>query len=512
MRPEEAEKFCQIAQELGLIKPEQRSAFLAQSVKGIHNPTAYFLLQGMLQPDQADRVLDELATGIRGATKIMKMEDTVLVMRPASTPAEAVPEPAPAPAEEVEVLPDESGSSGILNMDDTALQLAALVLEAQRAESGELPAGVLPPSKPFVRVAIRRGDITGPQVQEYIAQTSTGFQDAATFFLLSGILLPEQIDRIGEEVAREGSGNPLLQGAEESVLRMKRVEAEIPPEPCLPVFLGRYTALGELGRGDLGIVYKAHDTVNNRPVAVKVFTGGGLTPAELTRFMKDVRLAGRLAHPNLVSVLDTRSEGDQHFIIMEFIDGVALDEFAAARPCTGSRRDRATAEVLRTLVQVANALQSAHERKILHRGLKPRNVLVERGGLAKVTDFGLAKDTGALATSGASAALPHYMSPEQAQGDARNLDARSDVYSFAALLYFCVCGIAPFEGGAIHEILQKVVTGEAVRPLRIRPEMDRELEMVILKGLRKEKSRRYGSMREIADDLRRFARGERILA
>lgn len=276
----------------------------------------------------------------------------------------------------------------------------------------------------------------------------------------------------------------------------------------LPAIPG-YEVLSEVGEGGMGVVYKARQLGLNRVVALKMIRGGAHAgSAERERFKAEAEAAARLHHPNVVQIYDVGEHAGQPFLSVEYVDGGNLAQQLAGGPLAA----RQAAELLAAL---AGAVQSAHGRGIIHRDLKPANVLLDKGGVAKVTDFGLAKrlDGGAGQTkTGAVLGTPSYMAPEQAEGRNREVGPATDVWALGAILYECLTGRPPFLGTSVLETLEQVKSQEPVPPRLLRPGVPRELETICLKCLQKQPGRRYDSAAALADDLGRYLGGEPIHA
>ena len=263
-----------------------------------------------------------------------------------------------------------------------------------------------------------------------------------------------------------------------------------------------YEILGELGRGGMGVVYKARDTHLDRVVAIKTLPADRLAdPNRKLRFVQEAKAASALNHPNIVTIHDINSDQGVDFMVMEYVDGKTLDEVI---PAKGVRPPLA----LKYAVQIADALAKAHGAGILHRDVKPSNVMVTEEGRVKVLDFGLAKlsdragtsedatlTRGPLTEEGAVVGTAAYMSPEQAEG--RKLDGRSDVFSFGSVLYEMVTGQRPFSGESRVALLAKVLNEDAAPPSRIAPSVPPDLEKAILRCLRKDPARRFQTMADL---------------
>ncbi len=281
-----------------------------------------------------------------------------------------------------------------------------------------------------------------------------------------------------------------------------------------------YEVLGELGRGGMGVVYKARQVALNRTVALKmVLAGSHAGPAERQRFKAEAESVARLQHPNIVQVYEVGESEGRPFFSLEYVDGGSLADKLAGTPLPPPQ----AAELVRTL---ARAVQAAHDKGVVHRDLKPANVLLAACGSAegakpqaafvpKVTDFGLAKhlDSAAQQTQpGAIVGTPSYMAPEQAGGPAREVGPLADVYALGAILYECLTGRPPFLAATTMDTVLQVIADEPVPPRRLQPKVPHDLETICLKCLHKETRRRYASASALADDLHCFLRDEPILA
>jgi hypothetical protein len=293
---------------------------------------------------------------------------------------------------------------------------------------------------------------------------------------------------------------------------------------------GDYVVEGELGRGGMGVVYKARQTSLNRAVALKMLLHADHAPDEaFLRFRREAEALARLRHPNVVQVYDVgewqAGGAVVPFFAMEYVGGGSLDRRLGAGPLP----PRAAAELVEVL---ARALHAAHQVGIVHRDLKPANVLLANGGgerpgvatpershpplaglMPKVGDFGLARwadERTRLSASGALLGTPSYMAPEQARG--LPADHRTDVYALGAILFECLTGRPPFRSNAVADMLVQVLHDEPPSPRRLRPEVPRDLATVCLKCLRKEPGQRYTTAEDLGDDLRRFLRGEPVRA
>lgn len=272
---------------------------------------------------------------------------------------------------------------------------------------------------------------------------------------------------------------------------------------------GEYELLAEIARGGMGIVYQARQTRLNRTVALKMILAGQFADQdEVRRFLVEAEAAAGLDHPGIVPVYECGQVGGQHFFSMGFVDGPSLAAVLAAAPLPARR----AADVL---AQVADAVDYAHAQGVIHRDLKPGNILLDRDGHPRVTDFGLAKrvtgDSG-LTHTGQAIGTPNYMPPEQAAGKLAEISPASDIYSLGGVLYAALVGRAPFQAATPMETLVQVMEREPAPPRQLNPGVPRDLETIVLKCLQKERHKRYATARQLADELRRFLLGEPILA
>jgi WD40 repeat protein len=298
--------------------------------------------------------------------------------------------------------------------------------------------------------------------------------------------------------------------------------APLPPEVgAEPRRWGAYEIVGELGRGGMGLVYKARQTSLKRWVALKVITAAG-DPAGHARFRLEAEAAAALQHPHIVQVYEVGEQEGLPYLALEYVDGGTLAEFLAGTP----QEAPAAAALVETL---ARAMHHAHERGILHRDLKPANILLATCGVAsageqratpqaawipKITDFGLAKlvaDSAGPTRSGEAVGTPSYMAPEQAGGGVR-FGPATDVYALGAILYEMLTGRPPFKAAFPLLTLEMVVHREPIAPSSLVPRIPRDLQTICLKCLHKEPARRYPTALELADDLHRFLRHEPIRA
>jgi serine/threonine-protein kinase len=266
----------------------------------------------------------------------------------------------------------------------------------------------------------------------------------------------------------------------------------------VPQALGRYTILGELGRGAMGVVYQASDPMLNRTVAIKTINVAA-DPEERAeyekRFYQEAKAAGGLSHPNVVTIFDIGHAGDLVYMAMEFVAGSELKSLLASRLVEPQA-------ALDIGAQIAEGLAYAHSRGVVHRDVKPANIMVARGGPAKIMDFGIARmrSSDVKTQTGMLLGSPKYMAPEQLLGGA--VDHRCDIFALGVVIYEMAVGAPPFSGDDITQIMYQIVNATPPAPSAVQPRLPPMLDLVLARALAKDPDRRYQDARELAADLR----------
>jgi predicted Ser/Thr protein kinase len=270
-----------------------------------------------------------------------------------------------------------------------------------------------------------------------------------------------------------------------------------------------YDVLGEHGRGGMGVVYRAKQKGLNRVVALKMLLGGTYADGtELARFFGEAEVVAAVRHPNVIQVYEYGQHESRPFLSMEFLPGGSLADYLRAK---GQLDPTAAAELVE---KVARGVEAAHENGIVHRAIKPGNVLLDECGEPKVTDFGLAKRGGRqdMTRTGAVMGTPNYMAPEQAAGRTKFVGPAADIYALGVILYECLTGRVPFVADDTMKLLAKVVDDDPPPVRELAPAVPRDLEAICLKCLKKSPHDRYASAHDLAADLERFRSGEAVAA
>ena len=307
-------------------------------------------------------------------------------------------------------------------------------------------------------------------------------------------------DSTAEETSCPSCGSRIqLKGETDRTLTYRQVVAD---------HIGPFELLAKVGVGQFGAVWRARDTRLNRIVAIKVPRRETFDGHTRAMFVREAHAAATLEHPGIVRIHEVSNQDEQVYIVSEFINGETLKD-----RLVGERLSfPAAAEMIAT---ISEAIDYAHEKGIIHRDLKPGNILLDENGQPHVTDFGLAKQIDnevTMTVSGAILGTPAYMSPEQARGDNRRVDRRSDVFSLGVILYEMLTGTKPFDGSSQVQLLQQIQSHDPRSPRAVDGRIPRDLETICVKAISKQSDRRYATTKEFAEDLRRFLAGSAILA
>jgi tRNA A-37 threonylcarbamoyl transferase component Bud32 len=305
--------------------------------------------------------------------------------------------------------------------------------------------------------------------------------------------------------------DPTLHMVQESAEGKPSTIADVYPmsTPADQEIVPGYEILRELGRGGMGVVYKARQVSLQRVVALKmILSGAHARTRDLDRFRSEAMAVARLHHPNIVEIYDFGEHNDLPYYSLEFVEGGSLSRKIRGKPLS-------PLDAAHLAEELARAIHYCHQHGILHRDLKPSNILLTIDGVAKISDFGLAKqleDDPGRTKSGMVMGTPSYMAPEQTQGRSRDIGPHTDVYALGAILYEMLTGRPPFRAESVLETMEQVGSQEPSPPSRYQSKLPRDLETICLKALAKEPRRRYRSALALAQDLERFQAGESILA
>lgn len=269
--------------------------------------------------------------------------------------------------------------------------------------------------------------------------------------------------------------------------------------------MGRYEILNVLGEGAMGVVYRGHDTIIDRIVAIKTVKMETIESPQkkndlIEHFYHEARIAGKLSHPNIANIYDVGQEYGVHYLVLEYIDGITL------KTAMSEQAEMPLLEKLRILIDTARTLHYAHQHGVIHRDIKPANIMLLKNSNIKIMDFGiamLASSAEEQAAQGGLKGTPAYLSPEQIDGT--GIDRQTDVFSLGVLAYEFLAGQKPFIAGTIHELLHKILNEEPALPHKVNPQLEASLSKLIMKALEKKKGLRCQSASEFADILELYA-------
>jgi len=350
----------------------------------------------------------------------------------------------------------------------------------------------------------------GPAVQAALARMVAEHPDLAAD-LRELFATMSVADAIAEQstILLEGAAADGLAGGAAVAIDEPPPGGFVPGSTPLPAAFGDYELEAEIGRGGMGVVYRAMQKSLGRPVALKMLLRRDLaSPADVARFRSEAEAAAHLDHPGIVSVFEVGEHDGHPFYSMQLVEGTTL----ARRLAEGPLPPREAAALL---AKVAGAVDAAHRRGVLHRDLKPSNILIDERGEPRVSDFGLAKrleNEMTVTHTGAILGTPCYMSPEQAAGSRGDVGPTSDVWSLGAILYQALTGRPPFQAASAMDTLLAVLENDPPLPRSLDPAVDRDLELVALKSLQKPQDLRYASAAALAADLRAYLAGEPVAA
>jgi serine/threonine protein kinase len=303
-----------------------------------------------------------------------------------------------------------------------------------------------------------------------------------------------------------GADDYLVKPVDMAILRSRlsaavRIVKSVPPPRQIP----GYKLLGRLGAGAMATVYKARQLSLNRLVAVKILPKKfSQNPEFVKRFYAEGRAAAKLNHPNIVAALDVGRHGDAHYFIMEYVEGHTVHEHLV------KEGPYPEAEALAIAIQVAKALNHAHKAGLIHRDVKPKNILITKDGIAKLADMGLARAVSdreaAEAEAGKAFGTPYYIAPEQIRGKV-NIDLRADIYNFGCTLFHMVTGRVPFEGPDVSSILLKHLDEPVMPPDHLNPQLTTGISEIIELCMAKKARKRYASTDDLIEDLQAVANG-----
>ena len=342
----------------------------------------------------------------------------------------------------------------------------------------------------FLQVAVKKGYLDSQQAASIFSQNS---KSLPSFLKSNKIMSSQQIEDI-ETFLQHYHHDSTSRGITDNMNT---------PKPLQQKNIDRYQVLQELGRGGMGTVYKCWDSKLQRTIALKTLIHRG-DANSISRFLVEIRATIQLHHPNIIRIYEVGEENGVHFFTMDYLNGMSFRELIHEKKISLRKS-------IHIIIKIATALDYAHSQKIIHRDLKPTNIMIDSDMEPFIVDFGLAKMMGQsnqITESGTVMGTPHYMAPEQATGDVRNIDTRTDVYALGVILYEAITGKLPFYSTNRVELMVKIVEKIPPRPSSLNKRISKELDAICLKALAKNKEERYSCASDFAEDLQRYIDGK----
>lgn len=370
-------------------------------------------------------------------------------------------------------------------------------------------------AKAFLKYLLKHHYLTKTQLQESIQESQTQKQKLDCVLIQKGYLTRAQFIEAQKgfvNLHRDITQNEIEPSlSQEKTISLSSQELTTASKQTQQKKIGKYEILEKLGQGGMGVVYKVRHTTLEQIYALKSIIFSASTSAEdIQRFHREAKFLAQLKHPGIVQIIDFGCENEQYYFVMEYVEGISLDQWILKK--------LPLQQGLHILQKCLLALHYAHRQGIIHRDLKPGNIFITTEDDPKIGDFGLAKDvrqeqhTQQITQTGQILGTPAYMAPEQISGKTDEIDAQSDIYSIGVCLYKMITGHTPFEGNTIVELFYKTIHDEVRPPSQWNPEISKDLEIVVLKALAKEKAQRYRTAKLFAEDIECVLTGHPIKA